>query len=140
METMNSIRPQHETDADLIAEALVREIGRPTRWMAKVEAWHALLEVRRVAKDMTAEYEHLCGTGSGEMGRGSPSQAESFIGSPAATAGSSTTSCSSATTGSPLASRQKGTIEQPLPDADQGVRRDSLLFESRMNIGGTLSG
>ena len=42
-------------DADLICEALVREIGRAKRFSAMREAWLALAAVRRVASQMEQE-------------------------------------------------------------------------------------
>lgn len=59
----NIARPDNE--ADLICEALVREIGRDTRWMAKVAAWQALLSVRRQSEGMESERRHLAGSASG---------------------------------------------------------------------------
>lgn len=61
-ECTNFVQPQHEREADLIAETLVREIGRNTRWCAKVEAWEALLRIRTVADSMSDEHRHLHGT------------------------------------------------------------------------------
>lgn len=61
IECTNFVQPQHEREADLIAETLVREIGRNTRWCAKVEAWEALQRVRMVADSMSAEHRHLHG-------------------------------------------------------------------------------
>lgn len=54
---MNIARP--DNDADLICEALVKEIRRGPRWCAVVEAWQALLVVRRMEKDMSDERAHL---------------------------------------------------------------------------------
>ncbi len=51
------VQPQHERDADLVCEALVREIRRAGRWTAIMEACGALLAVRRRAKDMSREQE-----------------------------------------------------------------------------------
>ena len=50
-------------DESLICEALVREIGRATRWTAIVEAWEALMYVRLMAAAMASERDHLA-TGS----------------------------------------------------------------------------
>ena len=36
-----------QREEDLICEALVREIGRASRWSARVEAWDALLSTRQ---------------------------------------------------------------------------------------------
>lgn len=47
------------TEADLICEALVREIGRAQHWTAAQEAWDALLHVRRMHKDLSAEAAYL---------------------------------------------------------------------------------
>lgn len=59
-------------EADLVCEALVREIGNAQRWSAVVEAWEALLHVRRMSRDMQAEADHLAGarraTGSTQGG------------------------------------------------------------------------
>lgn len=49
------------SEEDLICEALVREIGRATRWQAKVEAWSALMRVRADANLMRAEHERYAG-------------------------------------------------------------------------------
>ena len=46
-------------EAQLICEALVREIRDAERWSAVVEAWEALLKVRHMARDMERELEHL---------------------------------------------------------------------------------
>lgn len=51
------VSPNFETEADLICEALVREIGRANRWIAIREAWLALLSVRRMAKQLNEEQE-----------------------------------------------------------------------------------
>lgn len=59
MEQANIARPNNE--ADLICEALVKEIGRGGRWCAIVEAWQALLTVRRISKNMDDERAHLTG-------------------------------------------------------------------------------
>lgn len=42
-------------DADLVCEALVREIGRAKRWQSVEEAWLALLHSRRMAKELDDE-------------------------------------------------------------------------------------
>ncbi len=42
-------------EADLVCEALVREMGRASRWQSVSEAWHALLHVRGMAKRLTEE-------------------------------------------------------------------------------------
>lgn len=60
-EAVNPARPNNE--ADLICEALVKEIGRGGRWCAVVEAWQALLTVRRMSKDMEVERTYLSGAG-----------------------------------------------------------------------------
>lgn len=52
---MNNI----QTEEDLICEALVREIGRASRWSARVEAWTALLSTRREGENLRREQEHL---------------------------------------------------------------------------------
>lgn len=49
----DSNRP--EVEGDLICEALVREIGQASRWVAVREAWQALLTVRRMQKEMLDE-------------------------------------------------------------------------------------
>ena len=48
-----------QTEEDLICEALVREIGRASRWSARVEAWQALLSTRREGESLRREREHL---------------------------------------------------------------------------------
>ncbi len=48
----------------LVREALVREIRDATRWMAVVEAWSALNQVRLMAGHMQAEREHLRPSGT----------------------------------------------------------------------------
>ena len=46
----------HPDCEDQICAALVREIGRPrTTWASRVEAWEALLTVRRDGKAMAEE-------------------------------------------------------------------------------------
>ena len=61
-----------QNEEDLICEALVREIGRGgARWVSRVEAWHALLAVRRHGQDMAKEEEFLRGDGA-EIGKGQP--------------------------------------------------------------------
>lgn len=69
-EQANSAIHPADQEADLICEALVREMGRNTRWKAKVEAWQALLNVRMQQDAMSAEQRHLAGsaTGSGITG------------------------------------------------------------------------
>jgi len=42
-------------ERDLICEALVREIRDASRWSAVVEAWDALLKVRRMANSRIEE-------------------------------------------------------------------------------------
>lgn len=49
-------------ESEQICEALVREIANATRWTAVVDAWKALLAVRRMARDMEAERAHLQGS------------------------------------------------------------------------------
>lgn len=61
---LNDVRPNNE--ADLICEALVREIARGGRWMAVVDAWQALLTVRRMEGNMTAERKHIAGAAIGQ--------------------------------------------------------------------------
>ena len=51
-----------EKESELIIEALVREIRDAGRWCAVVEAWQALLSVRRKAKSLMAEVDYLSGT------------------------------------------------------------------------------
>ena len=50
-----------EREADLVCEALVREIGRAQRWQAVKEAHDALLTVRRISNQMAVEQRHLAG-------------------------------------------------------------------------------
>lgn len=69
---MNIARPNNE--ADLICEALVKEIVRGGRWCAVVDAWQALLTVRRMDKDMKAEADHLSGAALGGAVAGSLQQ------------------------------------------------------------------
>jgi len=47
-----------ETEESLVCEALVREIALAKRWSAVIEAWDALLKVRRMAKDLKSECLH----------------------------------------------------------------------------------
>lgn len=54
---------QVRREADLVCEALVREINSASRWTAVVDAWQALVHVRRMAREMEAEREHLSGPG-----------------------------------------------------------------------------
>jgi hypothetical protein len=49
-----------------VREALVREIRDAERWSAVVEAWEALQAVRRRARQMKNESEHLNGTNGSE--------------------------------------------------------------------------
>lgn len=44
-----------EREAALVAEALVREIRDAARWAAVVEAWEALLKVRRMADSLAVD-------------------------------------------------------------------------------------
>ena len=48
-------------DPSLICEALVREIRDAQRWSAVEEAWQALLNVRRMSREMAWERNHLRG-------------------------------------------------------------------------------
>ena len=48
-------------EGQLICEALVREIGQAKRWLAVVEAWQALLHVRRMEDHRQWEMEKLRG-------------------------------------------------------------------------------
>lgn len=64
---MNTIKSKIANEADLICEALVKEIAAGGRWSAVVEAWQALLTVRRMSRDMEAEHKHLSGAGSQAM-------------------------------------------------------------------------
>ena len=50
-----------EDEYSLVREALVREIGDAKHWSSVVEAWQALLAVRRMAEQLLAEQEHLSG-------------------------------------------------------------------------------
>lgn len=53
-------------EEDLICKALVKEIGRTSTWLGVVEAWQALLRVRRMARGLQVEHNyHLenCGDG-----------------------------------------------------------------------------
>ena len=53
-----------EKESQLIRESLVREIRDASRWCAVVEAWEALLSVRRTAKSLIEEVDYLSGTNS----------------------------------------------------------------------------
>jgi len=44
-----------QREEDLICEALVREIGRAPRWIARVQAWQALLSTRDAGKELREE-------------------------------------------------------------------------------------
>jgi hypothetical protein len=48
-----------DTEYSLVREALVREIGKADRWSAVVDAWEALLHVRRMAGSMLEERERF---------------------------------------------------------------------------------
>ncbi len=48
-------------EESLVCEALVREIGRADRWSAVMDAWKALLHVRRMAGGMHKEAEETVG-------------------------------------------------------------------------------
>jgi hypothetical protein len=68
--------PQPSNEADLICEALVNEINRAGRWKAIVDAWQALLTVRRMQSSMEAERSYLSGAGAAGAGpAGSPLRA-----------------------------------------------------------------
>lgn len=54
---MNQGPIHRDNEEALICEALVREIGRATRWKAVVEAWDALLSVRRMAEELRKELQ-----------------------------------------------------------------------------------
>lgn len=47
--------PQISKEADLICETLCREIIRASRWQAVKLAWDAMLQVRRMEKELTDE-------------------------------------------------------------------------------------
>lgn len=49
-------------ESEQVCEALVREIANAKRWTAVVDAWKALLNVRRMTRDMEAERAHLQGS------------------------------------------------------------------------------
>lgn len=51
--------PPFQDEADLIAEALVREIASAQRWSAVVDAWNALLRVRHMSRQMLEELDKL---------------------------------------------------------------------------------
>lgn len=55
---------------DLICEALVREIRDASRWSAVVEAWDALLKVRRMSKQLINDIENPMGMEESTTGRG----------------------------------------------------------------------
>ena len=58
-----------EKESQLIREALVREIRDASRWCAAVEAWEALLSVRRTAKSLIEEVDYLSGTKDAQKGK-----------------------------------------------------------------------
>lgn len=45
--------------ADLVCEALCKEIASASRWSAVENAWYAILQVRRMEKSLVAEQAHL---------------------------------------------------------------------------------
>lgn len=53
--------PEVLREADLVCEALVREIAHAGRWSAVIEAWQALLAVRRISRTMAEEQAILSG-------------------------------------------------------------------------------
>lgn len=57
-EILMSDRPTGHKAADLVAEALVREIGRAERWQSIEAAWVALIHTRHMADQMQAESEN----------------------------------------------------------------------------------
>lgn len=67
--TNQATNPSNE--ADLICEAILREMARGGRWKAIVDAWQALLTVRRMGDAMQAERVHLSGAAnsSGSINR-----------------------------------------------------------------------
>lgn len=60
---MNNLQ-EHAMDREesLVCEALVCEIRDAKRWIAVVEAWQALLAVRRMARSLREERDYLAGT------------------------------------------------------------------------------
>jgi len=46
-----------ELEEALVCEALVREIGQATRWSAALDAWNALMHVRKMAYSRRREQE-----------------------------------------------------------------------------------
>ena len=50
-----NVEDKFQREEDLICEALVREIGRASRWSARVEAWDALLSTRREGQSLRDE-------------------------------------------------------------------------------------
>lgn len=48
---------KYKKESSLVREALVREIRDADRWMGVMEAWNALLNVRRMAKNLIEERE-----------------------------------------------------------------------------------
>ncbi len=60
------INERPAAEADLICKALVKEIGKAPTWLGVVEAWRALLRVRRMSKELRAEHNyHLGSCGDG---------------------------------------------------------------------------
>ncbi|KKL65499.1 hypothetical protein LCGC14_2154390 [marine sediment metagenome] len=51
------INERPAAEADLICNALVNEIGRTPTWLGVVEAWRALLRVRRMARGLRTEHD-----------------------------------------------------------------------------------
>ncbi len=47
--------PEIIREADLVCEALVREINRASRWSHVLDAWRALLNVRRIEDELVKE-------------------------------------------------------------------------------------
>lgn len=58
---MSLITPRDDInrEADLICEAILREIDRAGRWSHVTDAWKALLTVRRMEKELTKEQNYL---------------------------------------------------------------------------------
>lgn len=60
----NECPPQRDTEEQLICEALVCEIRDAKRWVAVIEAWQAILAVRRMASALREEHQHWAGDGA----------------------------------------------------------------------------
>ena len=62
VDSMNINDAKTQTESQLVREALVREIRDAPRWSAVIEAWHALLSVRRKADALLKEHKVNAGS------------------------------------------------------------------------------